>query len=69
MNILKRAFAALPKWPWTRKPAAADGRDQDDDHLTLARESLRELINDTRLPAGVRESLAQDYKAVQTMLD
>jgi len=68
---LKRAFAALPKWPWTKKPAAADGRDQDqeDDHLTLARESLRELINDTRLPAGVRESLAHDYKAVQAMLD
>jgi small GTP-binding protein len=66
---LKRAFAALPKWPWSKSPATADGRDQEDDHLTLARESLRELINDTRLPAGVRESLAQDYKAVQAMLD
>ncbi len=66
---MKRAFAALPKWPWRKSPAAADGRDQEDDHLTLARESQRELINDTRLPAGVRESLAQDYKAVQAMLD
>ncbi len=61
----------LPKWRWTRKPAAADadGRDQEDDHLTLARESLRELVNDARLPAGVRESLAHDYRAVQGMLD
>ncbi len=61
----------MPGWRWTRKPAAADadGRDQEDDHLTLARESLRELINDTRLPAGVRESLAHDYRAVQGMLD
>ncbi|MCH7981348.1 MAG: 50S ribosome-binding GTPase, partial [Proteobacteria bacterium] len=70
MNILKRAFAALPKWRWSKKPATTDdGHDAEDDHLALARESLRELINDTRLPAGVRESLAQDYEAVQGMLD
>jgi len=60
----------LPKWHWSRKSATIDDDpDQDDDHLTLARESLRELINDSRLPAGVRESLAQDYEAVQGMLD
>ena len=75
---MKRAFAALPKWPWKRKSATADhnsaatdGEHQDgeSDHLTLARESLRELVNDARLPAGVRESLAHDYKAVEGMLD
>jgi GTPase len=38
-------------------------------HLTLARESLRDLIEDARLPPGVRESLAQDYAGVQAMLD
>jgi len=38
-------------------------------HLDLARESLNELINDSRLPAGVREALAHDYDAVQGMLD
>lgn len=38
-------------------------------HLALARESLQELISDARLPEGVRESLAQDYAAVQAMLD
>jgi len=38
-------------------------------HLALARESLQELISDGRLPEGVRESLAQDYAAVQAMLD
>ena len=37
--------------------------------MTLARESLRDLIDDTRLPPGVRESLAYDYEAVQGMLD
>jgi len=68
---LKRAFAALPKWPWKRKSAATDGEqpDAESDHLTLARESLRELVDDARLPEGVRESLAHDYQAVQGMLD
>lgn len=59
--------------PWTgsasgeakTKPAADGGAA----HLTLARESLRELIEDQRLPAGVRESLAGDYAAVRAMLE
>jgi GTP-binding protein Era len=58
----------LPKWPWTRKNARHGGADQED-HLGLARESLRELVHDTRLPAGVRDSLVHDYEAVQGMLD
>ena len=37
--------------------------------MGLARESLRELIQDSRLPDGVRDALAQDYEAVQAMLD
>lgn len=40
-----------------------------DDHLALARESLRELLNDSRVPDEVREALAQDYAQVQSMLD
>ena len=58
----------MPKWRWTKnatEPVADDGAG----HLSLARESLRDLINDTRLPDGVRESLAHDYEAVQSMLD
>jgi len=67
---LKRALAALPNWPWTKKPTHADADDVGGSgHLTLARESLRDLINDSRLPPGVRESLAYDYEAVQGMLD
>ncbi len=65
---MKRAFDALPGWPWKKKRTPAD-EDGGDDHLNLARESLRELINDQRLPPGVRESLSQDYEAVQAMLD
>ncbi|MDJ0909371.1 MAG: GTP-binding protein [Woeseiaceae bacterium] len=67
MSILKRVFAALPQWRWKKKRKASDG--EDDDHLTLARESLRELIDDSRLPAGVRDSLAHDYDAVESMLE
>ena len=61
----------MPKWRWKQKPATTDGDDQDrdSDHLALARESLRNLIDDARLPAGVRESLSHDYDAVQGMLD
>ena len=64
---MKRAFAALPRWRWKKKRRASDG--EDDDHLTLVRESLRELIDDSRLPAGVRDSLAHDYEAVESMLE
>ena len=67
---MKRAFAALPKWPWKKNRATAEaGTNDGSDHLELARESLRELINDARLPDGVRESLAYDYEAVEGMLD
>jgi small GTP-binding protein len=63
----KRAFAALPRWPWKKKRADEGGA--SDDHLGLARESLRELVRDERLPNGIRESLSRDYEAVQAMLD
>ncbi|MDH3988306.1 MAG: GTP-binding protein [Gammaproteobacteria bacterium] len=70
MNILKRVFDKLPGWPWTKKKATTDPEpDGGSAHLNLARESLRDLIDDSRLPAGVRESLANDYQAVEGMLD
>ncbi len=58
----------MPGWPWKNARIESAGRGGDD-HLGLARESLRELIDDSRLPDGVRESLAQDYEAVNAMLD
>jgi small GTP-binding protein len=67
---LKRVFARLPRWPWTRtRPGTDSARDGGSAHLDLARESLRDLIDDARLPEGVRESLAHDYQSVQAMLD
>ena len=67
MSIWKRALDALPGWPWKKK--SADGGAAPTDHLGLARESLRELVRDERLPPGIRESLSHDYEAVQAMLD
>lgn len=58
----------MPKWRWTKKPTE-EVDDEGAGHLGLARESLRDLINDARLPEGVRESLSHDYDAVQAMLD
>ena len=53
--------------------ARADGdkdlRIDGDAHLALARESLRELLSDERVPEEVRASLAEDYRQVQGMLD
>ncbi len=51
------------------KKSAAEADNNGSRHLTLARESLAELIDDSRLPPGVRESLAHDYAEVQAMLD
>jgi ribosome biogenesis GTPase A len=60
-------LSALPEWPWKKSSATANS--EDNDHLSLARESLRQLIGDQRLPPGVRDSLAQDYALVKAMLD
>ena len=60
----------MPGWPWIgkRKSTTAAG-DAGAAHLNLARESLKDLIEDTRLPPGIRDSLAHDYQAVEAMLD
>lgn len=39
-----------------------------DQHLELARESLRELLEDRRVPAAVRGELAADYAQVEALL-
>jgi hypothetical protein len=69
---LKRVFGRLPGWRFRSREKSnrqTNGNDGGSRHLTLARESLRELIEDSRLPPGIRESLARDYTEVQAMLD
>jgi GTPase len=65
---LKRALSRWSAWR-SRKKSASDNAEGGAEHLSLARESLNELIDDSRLPPGVRESLAHDYAQVKAMLD
>lgn len=63
-------FGRWPGWPWiSKRKKTGPPDDGGSRHLTLAKESLSDLIEDTRLPAGIRESLAHDYAAVEAMLD
>ena len=45
------------------RPASGDA------HLALARESLRELLDDKRVPPPVRAALAEDYQQLQMLLE
>ena len=45
------------------QPANGDG------HLALARESLRELLDDQRVPPPVRAALAEEYQQLQVLLE
>jgi len=49
----------------------ASGKDieADNQHLTIARESLQYLLKDQRVPKDIRESLQDDYQQVEQMLD
>lgn len=70
MSILKRVFGRLPGWSWIgNREERRSTEDGGAAHLDLARESLKDLIEDVRLPDGIRESLAHDYQAVEAMLD
>jgi GTPase len=57
----------MPRWPSKNSESAK--ADTGDHHLELARESLRELIDDPRVPESVREELEQEYRNVRQMLD
>ncbi|MEJ2394624.1 MAG: GTP-binding protein, partial [Candidatus Thiodiazotropha sp.] len=39
------------------------------DHLQLAQDNLRELLEDERLPASIRETLQDDFSQVQAMIE
>jgi GTPase len=52
--------------PAARRPRAGT---RGDAHLDLARESLRDLVEDRRIPPEVRDALAEDYAQVEAMLE
>lgn len=51
---------------WRLKKSA--NPETDSDHLDVARESLRDLLDDRRVPAEVRAQLSEDYRQVEDML-
>ena len=63
MNIWNRAQAALRKW---RSPAAT-GTTAPDRHLLDANRNLRDLIEDTSIPAAVRAELSEEFDEIQAI--
>jgi len=59
----------LPEWLSSGSAQPTRPEVDGDAHLALARESLRELLNDERVPEDVREALGDDYRQVEAMLD
>ncbi|MBT8144662.1 MAG: GTP-binding protein [Gammaproteobacteria bacterium] len=57
--------------PWTQVASETDppATSAGDGHLSQARDSLRDILDDSRVPAAVREALADDYAQVERMLD
>lgn len=53
----------------TALPEDASIGSAGDDHLALARESLKDLLDDPRVPDQVRGQLQNDYDGVRQMLD
>jgi small GTP-binding protein len=71
VEIWKAVRKILPGWlgksssTETSPPSAG----QKDDHLQLAQDNLRQLLHDARLPSAVRETLQDDFRQVQAMLE
>lgn len=64
--------AVWSKWhstPIKSLPDNSKHAGRGENHLELARESLRELLNDARVPSEVRDALAEDYAQIQVMLE
>ncbi|MES9990441.1 MAG: GTP-binding protein [Candidatus Thiodiazotropha sp.] len=71
MEIWKAVQNILPAWLWksSEEKSERGEKPQDEGHLHLARENLRELLQDERLPDSVRDSLKDDFMQVEAMLD
>ncbi|MEW8406408.1 MAG: GTP-binding protein [Candidatus Thiodiazotropha taylori] len=70
MEIWKHVQNILRGSPWNSSSKKIDEQQlESDGHLQLARENLRELLSDDRLPESVRDSLKDDFHQVQAMLD
>lgn len=72
MKIWKRVRSGWPNWfghgngtVKVPEPRPVSG----DAHLALARDSLRDLLDDQRVPSPVRAALAEEYRQLQVLLE
>ncbi len=63
------ATSDLFKTAQKQPPRRSQAKTRGDAHLDLARESLRDLVQDPRIPPEVRDALAEDYAQVEAMLE
>ena len=62
----------MSNWRWRQEKTAATPAKPGaggDIHLELARQSLSELLHDSRVPKQVRDALAEDYRQIEAMLE
>jgi small GTP-binding protein len=76
VKIWNRAQSYLPNWFSNNDKTNSDGQQPEaapettgDTHLSLAKQSLSQLLNDERVPESIRRGLNTDYQAIQQMLD
>jgi hypothetical protein len=72
VKIWKRVQNVWPNWFGRGSETASAPNPplvSGDAHLALARESLRELLDDKRVPPPVRAALAEDYRQLQLLLE
>ncbi|MDX9990397.1 MULTISPECIES: GTP-binding protein [Thiothrix] len=77
MEIWKNVQKHLPDWllnsiggkPPTEALEPANVPTTGDTHLQLASASLRQLLEDARIPDTIRSTLSEDYAQVRAMLD
>jgi small GTP-binding protein len=69
VRIWKRALGGWSGWPWHRSAAASPEQRGEDSALGRARDSLRALIEDRKLPLAVRDGLSEELGHIQAMLE
>jgi GTPase len=71
VEIWKAVRNILPGWlgKSSSQKSSLEQVQGQSDHLQLAQDNLRELLEDERLPASVRETLQDDFSQVQAMIE
>jgi small GTP-binding protein len=68
-RIWQRVRGSLPGLRSANDPTATEAPPADEHHLLRAAATLRELLDDSAIPAEVRAALESDYQQVEAMRD